>query len=58
MEGTEYEAVDVVTLLEQLMLPVLDDIVGQGGKFFGAQVQQERYCGCCGERLDGGTDAW
>ena len=32
--------------------------VGQGGKFFGAQVQQERYCGCCGERLDGGTDAW
>ena len=58
VQGTEYEAVDVVTLLEQLMLPVLDDIVGQGGKFFGAQVRQERYCGCCGERLDGGTDAW
>ena len=58
VQGTEYDGVDVVSLLEQLMLPVLDDVVGRGGKFFGAQVRQERYCGCCGERLGEGTDVW
>ena len=58
VQGTEYEAVDAVTLLEQLMLPVFETIVAQGGHFFGAQVRQVRYCGCCGERLGEGTDAW
>ena len=58
VQGTEYDGIDVVSLLEQLMLPVLDDVVGRGGKFFGAQVRHERYCGCCGERLGEGTDVW
>ena len=58
VQGTEYDGIDVVSLLEQLMLPVLEDVVGRGGKFFGAQVRHEQYCGCCGERLGEGTDEW
>ena len=55
-EGTKYAAVDPVTLLEQLMLPVLEAVVGQNNRFFGAQIHKARYCGCCGGHLGGGMD--